>query len=513
MRWLWFVAPLVLLASYLAIVLTSTMEDARRTRALNRWLDELLGPLVSGKKSLRRRVRALPDRLIAMVEAAGGGARVADIVLVPELAYVAVRAADGATASSHHTVICKLKKPAPKFVCRPLPIIDGRPLENRGLAVDEEFCESFVVEGDDIKGVRTWLDSEVRATLYAHPDVWLRTQGDVMAVTLYGPIDADQLDELVATTDALYAKYGASSKSLFGDGRAAAGGLGLEKGGAVVASAPPNQGRPGKKSDVAEGEVAAPDLRIKAGAIDLGLNLVAVFVLALVNGSFESFHPAGLFNSPDVVVNEPWQGGFTTKGIGAFTAALILVVGLFTYQSYLAANHGRSIGKWIVGLKVVRNDDGPVDFAHGVVLRSWLFGAVVLAVAATLTRPFSMGALFPKLLTFAPLATLGGLILLGVATFSRDRDQRGIHDRLADTKVVEAVRVRVPGIQLAATRGMDPVVFGQVARVLGLIGLHLVALFAVYAFDIKLGFLPQQAMAVLIFIPVIVFRLARAATR
>jgi uncharacterized RDD family membrane protein YckC len=504
MRWLWFVGPFLVLCTYLAIVLTSTREDARRKRELNKWIDELLGPLLEKKKKLSRRVRALPPAFERMAEAAGGGARVADVVLVPQFSYVAVRAADGVAASAQQTVICKLKKRAPKLVCRPLPIIDGRPIENRGLIIDEGFCQSFIVEGDELKPARKWIDADVRAILLESPTVWLRTDGDMMAVTRYGEIDADQMDELVATADALFAQYGASDRSLFGDTPRPAS---EAKGSDEKASYRAKPTKPREAKPVAM--IASPELRLKAGAIDFALYGVASLLLALANGSIASFHPMTLFNNPDPVVREPWQGGFTTKGMGAFTAALCLLVGLFAYQAYLAATEGRSIGKRIVGLRVVRSDDRPVDFLHGVLLRSWLFGAIALAVAAISTRPFATGAFFAKVLTFWPMATGAGVVALAVATLSRDHDHRGAHDRVADTKVVEADPVRVPSVQLAAMRGMDPIVFGQAMRAAALIGVLVVAVLLVFNFGIKVdgangrSLIPQEALGLLVFIPLI----------
>ena len=155
MRWLWFIGPLMVLGSYLSVVLGGTTEDVRRKLYLNRWVDEFLGALLDRDKTkLSRRVRALPEALLALVEDAGAGARVADIVLVPQQAYLAVRAASGETLSAQHTVVCRLKKAAPSLVVRPLPIVDGRPLDNRGLVIDDAFGEAFIVDGDNTYGGR-----------------------------------------------------------------------------------------------------------------------------------------------------------------------------------------------------------------------------------------------------------------------------------------------------------------------------------------------------------------------
>jgi uncharacterized RDD family membrane protein YckC len=497
MRWLWFVAPLVALATYVLLILGSTTEDRRRKAALLRWLDELLGPLL-GKdgKPLNRRVKSLPADLLPMVEEQGGGARVADVVLVPQEAYLAVRAADGEALSSQHTVVCRLAKPAPRLVVRPLPIVEGRPLENRGLVLDDAFAEAFIVEGGEkttAKVAKRWLGEELRAALLELPEVWLRAEGTLLAVTLYGSLDADQIDALVAAADALYARHGATAATLFGDGERA-GSQGAEP--AVSRVRPKAHGRP--VSDVAEGEIAPSAMRLRAGAIDLALYGVGGLLVALTNGSFASFHPSELFQNPDVTVKEPWQGGFTTFGFGMFTCALILFVGTFALQTYLAAHRGSSIGKRLVGLAVVREDGSPVDFVHGVLLRSWLPGAAVLALAAYLTRPFSTGAMFARLLTYGPSAFAFGLVALGVATLSRDRDARGFHDKLGGTKVVETEPLRLVGVQLASSRGLDPILFGQLMRALGVAGVFAIVMVAVSTLGPSFQGVPLESLPLLV---------------
>jgi len=513
MRWLWFVAPLVALATYVVLLLGSNTEDRRRKAALRRWLDELLGPLL-GKdgKPQNRRVKSLPSALLPMVDAQGGGARVADVVLVPQEAYLAVRAADGEALSSQHTIVCRLAKPAPSLLVRPLPVLEGRPVENRGLILDEAFAEAFIVEGAEkttAKVAKRWLDEELRAALLELPEVWVRAEGDVLAVTLNGPLDADQIDALVATADALYARHGATGATLFGDGERA----GLEVAEPAV-SRVRAKAQVHPMSDVAVGEIAPSGMRLRAGAVDLGLYGLGGLLVALTNGSIESFHPSELFQNPDVTVREPWQGGFTTFGFGMFTCALLVLVGTFALQTYLAAHRGASIGKRLVGLTVVREDGSPVDFTRGVLLRSWLPAAAVLALAAYLTRPFSSGAMFARLLTYGPAAFAAGLVALGTATLSRDRDVRGFHDKLAGTKVVEAEPVRLVGVQLASSRGLDPVLFGQLMRALGAGAVFAAAMIAVNALVLSFQGVPAEALPVLAMIPLgliaLVVRLAAA---
>ena len=73
---------------------------------------------------------------------------------------------------------------------------------------DPEFAEQVLVEGSEEKPIRTWLRANIRDTLLEHPDVWLRVQGDTMAVTIYGALDADGLTRLLEVADSIFAEHG-----------------------------------------------------------------------------------------------------------------------------------------------------------------------------------------------------------------------------------------------------------------------------------------------------------------
>jgi len=375
--------------------------------------------------------------------------------------------------SNQFTVLCKLAKAGPSFTCHPLQIIDGRPAENRGIRFggDPEFMDQFVVEGGGGRAIRKWLTPDLRAALMELPDVWLRVEGKVMALTLYGYADPDKLDELVGVADAIFAERGAGGgESLFGEGEAA---------GATTPS--------DSEDDAGAAEPVPVPLRLKAGALDLGLYLVAIVVLAAVLGKFESFHPAVLFNSPDMVVNQPWQGGWTTKGFGALVAAESLLVGLFVWQSYLASTRGQSIGKRLWGMRVVRLDGSPVTFWRGLLLRNWLLALVPLVVAGVLARPFGARELFLAIVRWPTVAAALAVVLLAIASAAMSREQRGVHDRVAGTKVVGAEPWRLASIQLGTGGdGVDPLAFKRLSRV----GLLLAALIFAYALSrmLNLGF-------------------------
>ncbi|MCA9624894.1 MAG: RDD family protein, partial [Myxococcales bacterium] len=417
----------------------------------------------------------------------GGGTRLTDIVLVPKQAYVAVRFGDALSASNHVSVLCKLgpppalkgKKKAPRLelTCRPLPLVDGKPAENTGIQFsdDRDFADLFLVEGNHVDTVRAFLTRELRDALLEVPDAWLRVDGDVLALTLYGYHDPDALDELVGVADALYAEWGATEDSLFGDE-----GDEREETPATATKEPSHyrSRRKGKKAAAkrtaaaVEQEPASPRLRVLAGAIDVAFYVVGIFFVALTLGTFAWFHPALLFNSPDLHVTEAWQGGWTTKGFGAFVAAETFLVGTFVYQAYLSTHDGQTIGKRLLGAKVVREDGKPLDFLHGVLLRSWIFSVIPLGVAAFLAKRtgFSARTFFEAIPT-VPVFGVAALVL-GAITVSISMGS-GVHDRIARTKVVSTAPFAFEPVQLGV-KGLDPVIANRLRYGLGFMAVFVI---------------------------------------
>jgi uncharacterized RDD family membrane protein YckC len=109
----------------------------------------------------------------------------------------------------------------------------------------------------------------------------------------------------------------------------------------------------------------------------------------------------------------PW--GYATG-----TAVLALTV----LQWWLIAVRGQSLGKILVGTRIVRLDGRRVDFVHGVVLRSW---------------PLELPALLLPLLGFT-VKTIPYWVVAAVLTiddlFIFGAQKRCLHDRVADTKVI-----------------------------------------------------------------------------
>jgi uncharacterized RDD family membrane protein YckC len=94
-------------------------------------------------------------------------------------------------------------------------------------------------------------------------------------------------------------------------------------------------------------------------------------------------------------------------------AIAVGMLGLGIVQCYLIATRGQSIAKRLLGIRIVRTNGSPVNFMHGVVLRSWLIA----------------------FLTNIPL--VGFIVALVDWAMIFGADRRCLHDRLADTTVVK----------------------------------------------------------------------------
>jgi uncharacterized RDD family membrane protein YckC len=98
----------------------------------------------------------------------------------------------------------------------------------------------------------------------------------------------------------------------------------------------------------------------------------------------------------------------------AWLATAILPLLFTAYQCYLVTTSGQSVGKKLLGLRVVRQDGTPVSFVSGVVLREWVvFGIASVPVIGVLFRLVDSVMIFGE-------------------------DHRCLHDQLAGTKVIPA---------------------------------------------------------------------------
>lgn len=449
MKWLWWVGPIVAALVYGLVAFWPTRRERWRQAELHRWVERFLGPLPGKKEprvkrapyrgkmrevddnALKRLLGRLPGAFESVLETVGLGGVVGNVVLVPKLAYLASRRANRVGGSDHQTILARLSKAAPSMVVHPLPLVEGRRVDNRGVQFDDdpEFMEHYVVEGDADKAIIKWLRPAMREALVDFPEVWLRTEGKMVTITLYGDANAQRLDELVGTADAVFAERGAGgAPSLFGD----EGHLGPEQ---DDEDSPPAEEAPSKLASV-RSRLSAVTLDALLYALALA---VLIGVLAMRKEGLEGLAPNQLFAPiSDDPLDGAWQGGWTTKGFGAIVAAETLLAGLFVLQSYLAARHGQTIGMRLLGAQTVRLDGSPVEFFRGVLLRTWLLAAVPIGVAVALTRPFDVRAFITNLLQpQIALVALGVIVLDGVIVLVGAR-RRALHDLIAGTKVVAA---------------------------------------------------------------------------
>jgi uncharacterized RDD family membrane protein YckC len=454
MRWLWYVGPVVIAIVYLWTALLPTRRDRWRKAELRRWVADMLGPLPLGRprEPVYRRPGAAEDGSLAgatqsrflgrlpasfepMADEAGLGSIVDIVTLVPKLAYLNVRSANRQIGSNQQTVVAKLAKPAPSMVVRPLPLVEGRRQENRGITIagDTKFNDQYMVEGTDAAQITKWLNAPIREALLELPDAWLRTDGRMMALTVYGDADADRLDELVAAADAIFAERGtAKAPSLLGDEQLA---LPNAKGRGAATARARREGREAQALDAAP--VAS---RFWALAIDVLLYAAAVALLIGVISLREEGLEGLLKPAMTDEFDGPWQGGWNTKGVGALVMAEAVLVGLFIGQTFFSAQQGRTLGMWLMGARVVRLDGTPVEFFRGVLLRTWLLAMVPLALAGVLTRPFRAGAYFAHLLDTKVLLAAAAMVVLDAVVLLVSSGGGALHDSLAGTRVVVAPR-------------------------------------------------------------------------
>lgn len=121
--------------------------------------------------------------------------------------------------------------------------------------------------------------------------------------------------------------------------------------------------------------IARIPMRAAAFLLDLVIQVIAFFVLLAVTQLLLSIWDA----------DDAWRDTVATLTIVA------VLIGYPTLSETFS--RGRSIGKLVLGLRVVRADGGPVDFRHAVTralagtVDFWLLGTGLVAVAVSLCSP------------------------------------------------------------------------------------------------------------------------------
>ncbi|NUP08519.1 MAG: hypothetical protein HOW73_20920 [Polyangiaceae bacterium] len=181
-----------------------------------RWADVMHVVTQVEQQKLLKRLEQLPVAHARILPAIGEGTALGYLQLKRDIASVAFVDDDDFNATQYVSVLMTLERSAPSFVARPLPIVDGAPVPNVGLRFQDDAAFSAkywvsVPPGQDPRAVRAFLSGVVRDELLSLPNVWLHVQGTVMALTVYGPFDAELVDHLVDVGDVLFAEYGADN--------------------------------------------------------------------------------------------------------------------------------------------------------------------------------------------------------------------------------------------------------------------------------------------------------------
>ncbi|MBK6514094.1 MAG: hypothetical protein IPM79_31445 [Polyangiaceae bacterium] len=166
-------------------------------------------------QKLLRQVDAMPTALARILPRIGEGQPFGFLQLKRDLAYVAFVEANDVSDTHYVSVVMALEEPAPSFVARPLPVVDGVRVPNNGIRFtdDPEFTAEYLVQPEgsaDVRAVRALLAPVVRDELRTLPSAWLHVSGNVMALTVYGRFNNDLVDHLVDVADVLFAELGAA---------------------------------------------------------------------------------------------------------------------------------------------------------------------------------------------------------------------------------------------------------------------------------------------------------------
>lgn len=119
----------------------------------------------------------------------------------------------------------------------------------------------------------------------------------------------------------------------------------------------------------------------------------------------------------------PYFKGNDTAVTVLMVAVLLAVVGFVIYQLVIMTRHGQSIGKKLLGIRVVTAEGDNPGFVRYVLKREFLYNIILSLVSFI---PF-----------VGPLVNWGATLACVVMLFLVERNRRTLQDMLADTLVVK----------------------------------------------------------------------------
>ena len=126
-------------------------------------------------------------------------------------------------------------------------------------------------------------------------------------------------------------------------------------------------------------------------------------VLFVAMAGFDNLDPARMLRRMD--------DGMIFLGIGVM---VLMMLAFQIYQWYLISTTGQTLAKRWLGIKIVRLDGSDVGFVNGVILRSWVIGAI------------------------GQIPIVGGLVALVNPLMIFGEERRCLHDHIASTRVIVA---------------------------------------------------------------------------
>lgn len=168
--------------------------------------------------------------------------------------------------------------------------------------------------------------------------------------------------------------------------------------------------------DEMEVELATPWQRI--GAVLINNIITALLYVPMIMGAGNSYAAYVAASEGDAI---PADGGGSGLWIGV-SVVLLLIWGV--YQVVLMSKTGQSVGKKLMGIRVITLDGENPGFVGTVLMREVVFGLILGVIS-----------IIPVL---GSIVYLGVMIALLVMIFLESRERRTLQDMLAKTLVVKA---------------------------------------------------------------------------